>query len=421
VGANYVIAYVPGTVVVNQATAAIAITSNLPNPAIVGQIVTANFAITPQFAGTVPSGVVTVKASTGETCSATLPASSCNLIFATGGSRTLTATYAGNTNFLGSTSAAVNQGVSGVSLSTTALLFGNQVVGTNSARQTITLANVGTSVITITSIVSTNNADFNYTTTCGATLGVGRSCNVQVRFHPQVVGVRTGTITITDSDPTPQVVSLVGTGISVIASVTPTSLAFSSGLNVTSAAQTFTVANIGTAPLTINNIGGFGTQFAQTNTCGPFPAVLAANANCTVSVTFTPTSAGNKAATVNVGFATVPSQTVALSGTVIVPTFTLAPGSLAFGSVTRNTTSAAQTVTVTNTGTVSLTINSILSNSGQYRIQNNTCGTSLAAGGNCTVDVQFAPTSRGLVNGRLNVNVAAPASSQVVTLTGTGL
>jgi hypothetical protein len=78
-------------------------------------------------------------------------------------------------------------------------------------------------------------------------------------------------------------------------------------------------------------------------------------------------------------------------------------------------------VTVTNTGTVSLTINSILSNSGQYRIQNNTCGTSLAAGGNCTVDVQFAPTSRGLVNGRLNVNVAAPASSQVVTLTGTGL
>ena len=56
VGANYSITYLPGTVTVSQATTLTAITSNLPNPAIVGQIVTVNFAVTPQFTGTVPTG-----------------------------------------------------------------------------------------------------------------------------------------------------------------------------------------------------------------------------------------------------------------------------------------------------------------------------------------------------------------------------
>ena len=42
--------------------------------------------------------------------------------------------------------------VSSVSLSTTSLLFGNQVVGTRSASQTVTLVNVGTTTLTISNI-----------------------------------------------------------------------------------------------------------------------------------------------------------------------------------------------------------------------------------------------------------------------------
>jgi|ERR1035441_8303114 hypothetical protein len=314
---NYAIVYIGGSVVVNQATTAIAITSNLPNPSIVGQIVTVSFAVVPQFAGTVPTGIVTVNSSTGEVCSATLPASSCNLIFNTGGTRTLTATYAGNTNFLGSVSAPVSQGVGGVSLSTTALLFGNQLVGTNSATQTITLSNVGTINITISSIVSTNNADFNFTTTCGATLRVGRSCNVVVRFHPTVTGVRTGTITITDSDPTPQVVSLTGTGVAPVNQVQPGSLAFGNvPIRTISPVQAVTVSNPGTAPLAINRIslnGGNATQFSQNNNC---PATLAVGANCTVNVTFRPTTRGAKASTLNVVVAApATSAAVSLTGT----------------------------------------------------------------------------------------------------------
>ena len=314
---NYAISYVPGTVTISKATTAVAITSNLPNPAIVGQIVTINIAVIPQFAGSVPTGTVTVKANPNELCSVALPASACNLIFMTGGTRTLTANYVGDGNFLGSTSAVVNQGVSGVSLSTTALLFGNQLVLTNSATQTITLSNVGTVTININSIVNSNTPDFNFTTTCGLTLRAGRSCNVVVRFHPQVVGVRTGTITFTDSDPTPQVVSLTGTGIAPFNQVSPLSLPFGTIPNRTvSAAQTVTVTNTGTAPLVINRINLNGAnpgQFVQNNTC---PASLAAGANCTINVTFHPTTRGAKGANLNVTVAApAVSQTVALTGT----------------------------------------------------------------------------------------------------------
>ncbi|MGZ5508843.1 MAG: choice-of-anchor D domain-containing protein, partial [Limisphaerales bacterium] len=317
VGANYVIAYVPETVKVNQATTATAITSNLPNPSIVGQIVTVNFAVTPQFAGTVPTGIVTVKASTGETCSATLPASSCNLIFATGGSRTLTATYAGNTNFLGSTSTAVTQKVSGISLSTTTLLFGNQLVGTRSANQTVTIANVGTTTLTITGFAwSTNFSDSN---NCGGSLAAGRSCRVNVAFVPTTTGVLNGTLTITDSDVTsPQIVQLIGTGVAPFNQVSPLSLAFGTITNRTvSPAQTVTVTNTGTAPLVINRInlnGANPNQFViQSNTC---PASLAAGLNCTVNVAFQPSSRGAKTANLNVNVANpATNATVALTGT----------------------------------------------------------------------------------------------------------
>jgi FtsP/CotA-like multicopper oxidase with cupredoxin domain len=420
---NYTIAYPTGVVNVGKASTTTLITSNVPSRAIIGQIVTVSFSVSPQFTGT-PSGTVTVRASTNETCSAALTAGSgrCTLTFATGGSRTLTATYSGDGNFLASSSGPATQLVSNLSLSTSSLLFGNQLVGTRSANQTVTLSNVGTTPISISGIAwSTNFSDSN---NCGTTLNAGRSCRINVNFLPTTTGVLTGTLTITDSDVTsPQIVALTGTGVSPAASVTPIALSFSSTLNVTTAAQTVTVANSGTAPVTINSIGGLGSQFAQTNTCGAFPAVVAVGGNCTIGVTFTPTSAGTKNATMTIGFAApVASQSVTLSGAVIVPTFTLAPGTLAFGNITRNTNSAPQAITVTNTSSVALTFTTIRTAGGsanQYT-QNNNCGTSLAAGAFCTVNVTFAPTSRGLKNATLQVNVATPATSASVTLTGTG-
>ena len=317
VAANYAITYVAGTVTVNKATSITQIMSNLPNPSIVGQVVTFTLKVTPQYAGTTPTGTVVVSATTGEGCSATLPAVSCTITFSTGGSRTLTATYSGDSNFTGGSSAGVNQSVSGVSLSTTALLFGNQLINTNSASQTITMSNVGLLNINISSIVNSNVADFNFTSNCGTTLRAGRSCNIVVRFRPTTAGVRTGTITITDSDPTPQVISLTGTGVLPVNQVSPGSLGFGSiPIRTSSTAQLVTVTNAGTAPLAINRIALGGTnpgQFSQNNNC---PATLAPGANCTVNVTFAPTTRGAKNALLNVNVAAPATNApVTLTGT----------------------------------------------------------------------------------------------------------
>jgi hypothetical protein len=130
--------------------------------------------------------------------------------------------------------------------------------------------------------------------------------------------VRTGTITVTDSDPTPQIVALVGTGTAPFNQVSPLGpLAFGNlPIRTTSPVQVVTVTNTGTAPLRINGInlnGGNSNQFNQNNNC---PGTLAVGANCTVNVTFRPTSRGAKAANLNVSVAAPAlSQAVALTGT----------------------------------------------------------------------------------------------------------
>ncbi|PYX85646.1 MAG: hypothetical protein DMG68_17600, partial [Acidobacteria bacterium] len=315
---NYAITYPQGVVNVVKATAAATILSNVPSPSIVGQIVTISFRVTPQFTG-MPTGTVTVRASTNESCTGTLAAGvgSCTITFSTGGARNLTAAYGGDTNFLASpASAPATQTVSGLTVSTASLLFGNQLVGTASAVQTVTLSNVGTTTITISNI--TWSANFSDTNNCGGSLGPGRSCRINVRFVPTTAGVLRGTLTITDSDFTsPQVVALTGTGVAPVNQVLPTSLAFGNvPIRTISPAQVVTVTNTGTAPLTINSIGLGGAnanQFSQNNLC---PASLAPGANCTVNVTFRPSSRGNKTATVNVNVAApATSKTVPLTGT----------------------------------------------------------------------------------------------------------
>ena len=111
VAPNYSITYVPGTVTVSKATSTTVIVSNVPNPSIIGQIVTIRYTVTPQFAGSAVTGTVTVLASSGETCSAAPNTGACTITFQTGGTRTLTATYSGDGNVNSSASAAATQRV----------------------------------------------------------------------------------------------------------------------------------------------------------------------------------------------------------------------------------------------------------------------------------------------------------------------
>src|SRR3989440_5465096 len=102
----------------------------------------------------------------------------------------------------------------------------------------------------------------------------------------------------------------------------------------------------------------------------------------------------------------------------------LTPASLTFGSVTRRTTSAAQRVTLTNTGTAVLTITSTAiggANPGDFAIAAKTCGATVAPAASCTVDVTFTPQARGARSGTLSIADNAAGSPHSVALTGTGL
>ncbi len=225
-------------------------------------------------------------------------------------------------NYIGITPA------SGVGLSPNALTFGNQVVGTTSAAQTVTVTNTGTAALTISSIAvtGTNASDFAQTNNCPtspATVAIGASCTINVTFKPGASGSSSASITLTDnSTDSPQSVALSGTGVATAPGVglSPGSLSFGNqSIGSTSSAQTVTLTNNGNAPLTISSIAIAGTNpgdYAQTNNCPTGSSTLAVNATCTINITFTPTANGSRSGNVTItDNAGGSPQTVGLSGT----------------------------------------------------------------------------------------------------------
>ena len=212
-----------------------------------------------------------------------------------------------------------------------------------------------------------------------------------------------------------------------VISITPEGLVFGSQtLSTASTAQASVLTNRSNAALSVTSITITGTNsgdFAQANTCG---AAVAAGANCTISVTFRPTGTGSRTASVNITDNGPGSpQAITLSGTgtaAPAPAVTLNPAALAFGSQTVNSTSTAQSVTLTNSGNAALSITGITitgTNSGDFT-QATTCVSPVAAGANCTISVTFRPTATGSKTASVNIADDAAGSPQAITLSGTG-
>jgi YVTN family beta-propeller protein len=214
-----------------------------------------------------------------------------------------------------------------------------------------------------------------------------------------------------------------GMGGAPAVSLSASSLTFSSQqVGISSGAQSVTLTNTGTSALTITSVtltGANASDYSETSTCPLSPATLATSGTCTVSVTFLPTAAGTRTASISIADnGTGSPQSVSLSGTGTAPAVSLSVTSLAFGNQQLKTTSAPQTVTLTNTGTAPLNITSIAA-SGDYG-QTNTCGTSVTAGASCTITVTFTPTATGTRTGTVTITDNASGSPHLVSLSGTG-
>jgi hypothetical protein len=323
-----------------------------------------------------------------------------------------------------------------VALAPSALTFPSTNVGSSAPYQTFSVTNTGSASLSNISVASTNRSEFPIVGDgcSGATLSPQQQCLVGVRFTPSLGGARSGSITVTDSAAnSPQAVTLAGTGVgNPVATLNPTSLSFGNeNLGVTSAAQTVSLTNTGSDILKVSSIAvtaGETSDFASTNNC---PASLAPNGSCTISVTFTPTVAGSRGATVtltdNANNVTGSTQNIALIGTgVAVPKAAASPTALTFSSQNINTASAAQNVTLTNSGTGALAIASVAvsgTNASSFSALSG-CGVSLPAGANCTVAVTFTPQSAGSLTATLTITDNAnntTGSTQTVSLAGAGL
>ncbi len=97
------------------------------------------------------------------------------------------------------------------------------------------------------------------------------------------------------------------------------------------------------------------------------------------------------------------------------------PTSLAFGNVLVNTTSAAQALTLANTGGAPLTAISVATTAPFIAAPGGTCGTTLAAGATCTINVQFKPTATGAATGSVTITGSVVVTGSPVALTGTSV
>lgn len=289
--------------------------------------------------------------------------------------------------------------------------FTSQLVGTTSTTQAVTLTSSGETALSITSI--TASGDFAQTNDCPSSLPNTQSCTIQITFKPTARGVRIGGLSILDDATTsPEQVSLSGSGIAPVVSLSKANLDFGAQTLNVPVAATVNLNNVGDAPLTVSTIAASG-DFTQTNNC---PASLAAQAGCTVSITFQPSITGLRGGTLTfTNSASDSPQSLPLSGTGAPVGFSLS--SLSFGNQVVGTPSAAQTVTVTNPGNGPLAITGITASAGF--LQTNTCGTTLGGNATCHVDVTFGPATTGPQNGLITLNYNGTQSTIGVSGNGT--
>jgi hypothetical protein len=195
-------------------------------------------------------------------------------------------------------------------LAPSSIFMPNTVIGTRSASDTASFTNNQKVPLSFSNIAV--SGDFFETNTCSSPISAGTSCTFTITFTPTATGLRSGTITITDSaTDSPQVLSLAGNGVGA-ATTSVTSHNFYKIAVGTSAWYRLYLLNNQTVPLNISSISATGA-YSQTNHC---VSPLAGGQYCDITVTFAPTAVGQISGLLTItDDAKNSPQTVALTGT----------------------------------------------------------------------------------------------------------
>ncbi len=327
------------------------------------------------------------------------------------------AEWAGTPNPNFETAIAHLDGPPEIAASPGALDFGNVLVGKTAPAQTVTLTNLSADSVAMGQL-SIQGQDYAISAdTCSnATLNPAATCSLAVGFTPSVNQLENTFLSIPYTGQGGVLtVGLTGTGIIQAAlSFTPATLSFSPTPQQGASTLTAQLTNSGNIAAD-NLVWSAPLNFTSTNNCG---SSLAAGASCQLTVTFRPTYATNYNGIFEVSSAgTMVQGTLPVSGTGIsLPEALYCPTALNFPAQMVNTSSAPQTVILTNSGSDPLTVTAITS-SGAFS-QTSNCLTSLPPLGSCTIQATFTPTTTGALSGVISVYDDAAGSPQQIALSG---
>ena len=310
-------------------------------------------------------------------------------------------------------------------LNPTELHFGSHPLGTTTTPEVVTVTNSGTANLNVASLVSDNAEYVIVNDGCtGQSIAPAGTCQFSVQFTVSLLGIQNGHITITsDASGSPDHVALTGTGIAPAVQLSGSSIHFGTlTVGDSSAAQTITATNTGSAPLSVASIGSNNPEFSiGADTCSS--QVLVAAAQCSFAVSFTPTSDGAQSALLQFisDAGTSPDKISAAGSGKRVSSETLSPASLMFPTIVIGHPAETKQVLLTNTGTGDLLVSNILSVSPHYRVENDLCsGLSIAPQSHCTFSVTFSPIASGIWDSQIEIHTDIPSSPDLLSVTGTG-
>ncbi|MDQ3299863.1 MAG: choice-of-anchor D domain-containing protein, partial [Myxococcota bacterium] len=322
------------------------------------------------------------------------------------GTQTATVTFTSDSDPGGDNEAAISctAGRANIAVDKPALAFGDVVINTSSAAQTVTVTNNGTLPLTYSaSKVGAQEARYTLGGSCfaGCTVAAnGGTESFSVTFSPNVEGTADIVINLDTNDPDagddPFVIVVTGRGVAPRISGPVVVAVGDVEVGKTSVMQPLIVTNTGTSPLTISSatlaagatdytiMGTAGSQTIPAGSMGMWSVFCSPQAQGARPGTFRILSDATNAPTLD-----VPLTCNGTRGFLVVE-----PATHAFGGVAQDTT-ASTTVTLRNTGNLEVTgiTAAVLPANVGYTVLANTVPSTLAAGASASVTVQFAPTA----------------------------
>ena len=295
--------------------------------------------------------------------------------------------------------------------------FGNVEVG-QTETLTFTVTNGGPTSVTVTKITVSDSAFATSSLTLPRVLSAGQSVALSVSFAPKTTGWTSGTVKFfSNASNATLALQAGGTGVtSESLAASPSHLSFGQVVVGDSAGRPIVLTNAQSSDLKISSVQTSDDLFSIQ---GPsFPVTLGAGQSVTLTVNFSPQSAGTAGGSV---FVFGPGLSIPLTGTGTkgAAVLSVTPSPLNYGSVTVGTTYTLP-ITISASGG-SVTISSATSSSSQFVLDGASFPLTIPSGQSVSFGVAFTPKSSGTVSGSLSFasNASNPLATESLSGVGT--